>query len=84
MVCCGNSPSKDRKSWTNVPYTSSVRSIRSGRFVFTRFTSLLMVSLLSATPVGLPGLTRKNALTFGSSSFLISVSVNWKRFSCGA
>ena len=43
-----------------------------------------IVSLLSAMPVGLPGLTTKNALIFGSSSFLISSSVNWKRFSCGA
>ena len=37
-----------------------------------------------AMPVGLPGLTTKNALIFGSSSFLISSSVYWKRFSCGA
>ena len=35
-------------------------------------------------PVGLPGLTMKKALILGSSSFLISASVNWNRFSCGA
>ena len=84
MVLCGSSPSSDRKSGTKVPYTSSVSSIRSGRLVFTRLAILPIVSLLSATPVGLPGLTTKNALILGSSSFLISSSVNWNRFSCGA
>ncbi|HEX6769308.1 MAG TPA: aminotransferase class I/II-fold pyridoxal phosphate-dependent enzyme, partial [Candidatus Binatia bacterium] len=43
-----------------------------------------MVASFSATANGLPGLTMKNALIFGSSSFLISSSEYWKRFSCGA
>ena len=84
MVLCGSSPSKERNPGTNVPYTSSVSRIRSGRLFLTRSAILPMVSLLSAMPVGLPGFTTKNALIFGSSSFLISSSVGWNRFSWGA
>ena len=45
---------------------------------------LVIVSSLSAIALGLPGLTMKNALIAGSSSFLRSASSNWKRFSCRA
>ena len=57
--------------------------IRSGRF-FKMAPIFLMVSEFSAMALGLPGLTTKKALILGSSSFLSSSSVNWKRFSCGA
>ena len=83
MVLWGSSPSSDRKPGTKVPYTSSVSSMRSGRFVFTSVAILPIDSLLSATPVGLPGLTTKNALILGSSSFFSSASVGCQRFSCG-
>ena len=62
------------------------RSAASGRVAWSSrgCRSCAIVSLLSAMPVGLPGLTTKNALIFGSSSFLSSASLYWKRFSCGA
>ncbi len=66
----------DRKPVTKVLYTSSVRMMSSGRFVFTRLTSLPVTSGLTATDGGLLGLMRKKALTSGSSSLANSVSLN--------
>ena len=83
MVLCGNAPSSERNPGTKVPYTSSVSRIRSGRF-FNMPPILPIVSSLKAFALGLPGLHRKNALTFGSSNFDSSFVLNWKRSSCFA
>ena len=76
MVFFGNAPISDRKPGTNVPYTSSVSRIRSGRF-FSTSPIFSMVAGDIATAKGLPGLTTKNALIFGSSSFSSSASGYW-------
>ena len=73
MVLCGRTLYTVWNSSANVPYTSSVRMIRSG-FLKTACCSLLSVPSDSACEAGLDGFTRKNALTEGSSSFSISSS----------
>ena len=74
MVFCGSSAAIERKSGTNVAYTSSVSTIRSGRFVFTSDTSRSWLGASIASDGGLLGLTRKNAFTFGSASLSSSES----------
>ena len=71
---CGSSAASERKPSTNVPYTSSVSRIRSGRFVRTSSAIFCMVRGRMATDAGLLGLTTKKAFTFGSASFSISAS----------
>ena len=73
----------DTKSSAKVPYTSSVRMMRSGRF-FTMAAICASTSSLSFTEGGLLGLHRKKALTFGSSSLSSSFLVNCQLFSIGA
>ncbi|MNL03688.1 hypothetical protein D3C87_1242310 [compost metagenome] len=67
MVLRGQSANSETKLSAKVPYTSSVRMIRSGRdsTMEARYSRL---SSLIRTDGGLLGLTRKNALTLGSRS----------------
>src|SRR5258706_12885035 len=67
MVFLGASANSDTKPAANVPYTSSVIRIRSGRS-FTISALYSRLSSLIRTDGGLLGLTRKNAFTAGSRS----------------
>ena len=61
MVFFGNAPISERKPGTNVPYTSSVSRIRSGRFLSTS-PIFLMVAGDSATAYGIAGVDDEERL----------------------
>ncbi|MNR08532.1 hypothetical protein D3C85_1246940 [compost metagenome] len=79
MVLCGHMANSETKLSAKVPYTSSVRMIRSGRSL-TMPARYSRLASLTRTEGGLLGLTRKNALT---GSALIFTSWRLYSFSSG-
>ncbi|MNM78032.1 hypothetical protein D3C81_899170 [compost metagenome] len=73
MVLCGHMANSETKLSAKVPYTSSVRMIRSGRSL-TMPARYSRLASLTRTEGGLLGFTRKNALTLGSRSLSSSLS----------
>jgi hypothetical protein len=65
----GSWPSRLRKSFTNVPYTSSVSSIKSGRFVLPSIDDPCQRFPAQRRRGGIAGVTTKNSLFLGPSSF---------------
>ena len=58
------------EAWTKVPYTSSVRMMRSGRLVFTSLTSLPIDLGRTATDGGLLGIDEEERLDLGVLQFV--------------
>src|SRR5262245_29334439 len=69
MVFCGSSAISERNPGTNVPYTSSVTTMRFGFLVLTTLTIFLSASGDSATDGGLLGFTTATSLIFLLASF---------------
>src|SRR5882672_9256161 len=75
MVFCGSSAMSERKPGTNVPYTSSVTTMRLGFLLFTMPTIFFSASDDSATEGGLLGFTTATILIFLLASLASSLSV---------